>query len=170
MKDSSEKTAGSDLRARIDDAAEAVSETAREQASEAAGRVAARAGDTVGNAADAAAAARSEFEPGTLQAQAADQMAAGLQQVAGALRDTDLNSAAGEVTRFARENPLLFLGGTALLGFAAVRFLKASDRQGPAPQARTAGDPWTGHVSTMPAGSPAYEESDTSYTGERGAA
>ena len=97
-------------------------------------------------AAEAASRASDAFDAGSPQAKVADQVAAGLGDVATALRDTDLEAATAKATHFARVNPVLFLGGAALLGFAAVRFLKASD---PAPRqtaARSQDDPWTGHV------------------------
>ncbi|WP_300030736.1 hypothetical protein [uncultured Roseobacter sp.] len=136
------------MRARIDNAADEVTRTVHEEAERAAGRVTSQAGDRVENAAAAAAAAGSEFETGSMQAQAADHMAASLQQVAGAIRDTDLKQAAGQVSRFARENPLLFIGGTTLLGFAAARFLKATDQQPASARQETDADPWTGHVTS----------------------
>ena len=105
----------------------------------------ARAETEARRAADAASAASEEFQPGTPQPQATDYVADAMNQVAGAIQDTDLDQATRQVARFARENPVLFLGGAALLGFAAGRFLKSS---GPATPTRTAedDDPWSGHV------------------------
>lgn len=135
------------LRDDLASAAEDAGRRVRDGADAAAGEMANRAGERVENAADAARAAGDEFDAGSLQARAADELAAQLQSVAGVLRETDLSQAAGQVSRFARENPALFLGGAALLGFAAARFLKSS-----APEHRSRAtvaqetDPWTGHV------------------------
>lgn len=78
-------------------------------------------------AANAAEAAAREFDTGTLQAQAASQVADALEQVAAQVRTTDIDRLARNVSGFARENPALFVGGAALLGLVATRFLKARD-------------------------------------------
>lgn len=46
------------------------------------------------------------------------------------LRETDVDQMVGEVERFARRQPALFLGIAAALGFFAVRFLKSSGSSG----------------------------------------
>ena len=150
MTNGSSKSTSQRVRDGIEDAADTAAATLRQEAEKATDAATSHAEEEVSSAANAAAAASGQFEPGSLQAQAADHVAASLHQVAGALRNTDLNQAAGQVTRFARENPALFLGGAALLGFAATRFLKSSD---PAPRvtARADTDPWTGHVTATPA-------------------
>jgi hypothetical protein len=61
-------------------------------------------------------------------AQAADYLADNLAQAAAALRDADMGSMLDDATHFARRNPAMFLGGAALLGFAAGRLMKASNR------------------------------------------
>ncbi len=110
----------------------------------------------VANAADAAA---QEFDAGTLQAQAASQVADALEQVAAQVRTTDLDRLARTASGFARENPALFVGGAALLGLAATRFLKARAPQAERPVAAAArayhdastwqddDDPWGAHGS-----------------------
>lgn len=173
MTDFPEETKKSEFRERIDQATDDAAQKVRDEAEAATDAVTARAEYEAATAANAADAASRQFEPGSLQAQAADHVANSLQQVAGALRDTDLNEAAGKVSHFARENPVLFLGGAALLGFAAARFLKASDPTTPARRADDA-DPWTGHVTgiqraaTVPA-SPAGPTA-TAYTNGRSTA
>ena len=69
-----------------------------------------------------------EFGEDSYQAQAADYVAQNLQQAATMIRDTDLDTVISDVSNLARRNPTLFLGGAAILGFAAARLLKASDR------------------------------------------
>ncbi|WP_299629272.1 hypothetical protein [uncultured Tateyamaria sp.] len=62
-----------------------------------------------------------------------------LGQVAEHLRGADLNALAHEAGDLAKRHPVLALGGAALVGFAAARFLKAGS--GP-DRAALAGDPW----------------------------
>ncbi|MEQ6204883.1 hypothetical protein ABMC88_17725 [Sulfitobacter sp. HNIBRBA2951] len=95
----------------------------------------------VSNAADAADAAANTFDPDSLQARAAQQVADQVEGIAQQLRTADLGSVAHEVSSFARKNPALFIGGAALLGFAATRFLKARDPQR-VDYGRVDADPW----------------------------
>jgi len=95
----------------------------------------------VTNAANAANAAGAEFEGDSLQARVAHQVAEQVEGVAAQLRSADLGSITRDVSQFARKNPALFVGGAALLGFAATRFLKARDPE-PEEHASKAGNPW----------------------------
>ena len=95
----------------------------------------------VTNAANAANAAGAQFEGDSLQARAAHQVADQVEGIAARLRSADLNTITRDVSQFARQNPALFVGGAALLGFAATRFLKARDPE-PVDYASAAGDPW----------------------------
>ena len=74
-------------------------------------------------------------------AQYTDQAAAGLERFSHSLRDRDFNTVAGQVEDFARRQPVAFIGGAALLGFLASRFLKSSaERRHPSySSAHTAG-------------------------------
>ncbi len=85
--------------------------------------------DKARNVANAADAAASEFEPGSLQARAAQQVADQVEGFANKLRSSDLQTVTRDVSDFARKNPALFIGAAAMLGFAATRFLKARDPQ-----------------------------------------
>ncbi len=69
-----------------------------------------------------------EFGDDSYQAQAAEYLASNLTQAADMIRGKDLGELVDDVTEFARRNPALFLGGAALLGFAAARMMKASER------------------------------------------
>ncbi|ABV95890.1 hypothetical protein Dshi_4180 (plasmid) [Dinoroseobacter shibae DFL 12 = DSM 16493] len=156
------ETQTSALRQELDSAAADATETARRAARDTGETVKDRARSEVETAADAASAAGERFDPDSLQAEAAQQIARGLDQLAVQLRDTDLSGAARSATRFARENPAVTLGGAALLGFAVARFLKASaDPETAAADApREAGsDPWTGHVTGPDAETPASDPS-----------
>lgn len=65
-------------------------------------------------------------------ARLAESAADGLQGVSDALRNKDLDGLLRDVESFARRSPVAFFGIAALAGFAAVRFLKASEPQQPA--------------------------------------
>ena len=54
------------------------------------------------------------------------QIANGFADASEAVGNKDLGELAGELSGFARRSPLVFLGGAALVGFAAARFAKAS--------------------------------------------
>ena len=69
-----------------------------------------------------------EFGDDSYQAQAADYLATNLTRAADMVRNQSLGSLTDDVSRFARQNPAMFLGGAALLGFAAARLMKASER------------------------------------------
>ncbi len=80
-------------------------------------------------AADAAQAAASELDPASPQAQAMQQVADTIEGVASKLRHADVRQVASDVSAMARRNPMLFIGGAAIAGFAAARFLKTRDPQ-----------------------------------------
>jgi len=107
--------------------------------------------DQATNAANAAEAAASEFDANSLQARAAHQVADQVEVLANRLRTTDLNSITRDVSTLARNNPALFIGGAALLGFAATRFLKARDPQRVEYDV-AASDPWSAHSYPTPRG------------------
>lgn len=146
MSNSSEKTVAEHIQGSVTEAVEATRDTAGKAAHTQVDAATARAEEEFEMAAEAATRAAETFDDASPQAKVADQAAEGLGNVAGALRDTDLDAATAKVTQFARENPLLFLGGAAVLGFAAARFLEASEPAPKASEPRLQNDPWTGHV------------------------
>ncbi|EBA11164.1 hypothetical protein [Roseobacter sp. CCS2] len=98
-------------------------------------------------AADSADAAARELDPASPQAQAVQQVADRIEDAAVKLRDADIGELAGQVTDMARRNPLLFIGGAAVAGFAAARFLKARE-----PRTMTyahSTDPWSSRLERM---------------------
>lgn len=107
------------------------------------------AADEVQQAADAATSAANSFDPGTMQAEAARQVAHQLEAVARQIRTADLDDTVRQVSSFARRNPALFIGAAALAGFAATRFLKARDPQRPV--AHDYDDPWSSPSDPGPA-------------------
>jgi hypothetical protein len=62
-------------------------------------------------------------------AQYADRAAEQIDNIAGYLRDGDVNQIVHDVERFARRKPMLFLGGALAAGLFASRFLKSSAPQ-----------------------------------------
>jgi hypothetical protein len=86
---------------------------------------------------------------------------AGLSNKAGTyLRDADVSSLTGDVTRMARRNPGLFLGGMFVAGLALARFAKASQPD----SARRTGSPGRAYGYDAPY-DPAYEDARRRYTG-----
>lgn len=94
-----------------------------------AGKVKDVAADKVQQTADAADAAAGKLDPASPQAQAVQQVADHIEGMATKLRTADIRQLADQATDMARRNPLLFIGGAAIAGFAAARFLKARDPQ-----------------------------------------
>jgi hypothetical protein len=90
-------------------------------------------------------------------AQYVDQAAAGLERFSHTLRDRNLSSLVGQVEHFARQQPVAFIGGAALVGFLAARFLKSSaERRHPAyhpssPSAESSAGPYTEAMAPSPA-------------------
>jgi len=110
---------------------------------DAADSVKADAASEVSSVAQAAEAARDALPQDHLADPMLDHAVQALGQVAKHLKSTDIDALAHQASDFARRNPALVLGGAALLGFAAARFLKAGSQTVAvtAPQ-----DPWTDHL------------------------
>ncbi len=70
--------------------------------------------------------AAQEMRSGSPQERTIGQIAESLADASDAVRDKDLGEIVRDASDLARRNPLVFLGGAALLGFAATRFVKAS--------------------------------------------
>lgn len=85
-----------------------------------------------------------DSRPDTLQDAALAQLGAQINVIAARLQDTSVDEMVDDVALFARRNPLLFLGGAALAGFAAARFLKSGG--GSQTSEEGAFDPWSGHL------------------------
>lgn len=69
--------------------------------------------------------ASEQLRGGSAQERTIGMVANGLADASDALRDKDLGEMLKSANQIARENPLVFLGGAVLLGFAASRFAKA---------------------------------------------
>lgn len=70
--------------------------------------------------------ASEELRGGSAQERTLGTIASSLADASDALRNKDLGEIVQMVSKVARENPVIFLGGAALLGFAASRYAKAS--------------------------------------------
>ncbi|WP_324753275.1 hypothetical protein [Roseovarius sp. Pro17] len=129
-----------DIKAKAKSVSEDLSSSARETAQDAAGAVreeAARRADSaksgvadeVLDIASALRKAADDMRDGSPQERTFGQIAGGLADVSDSIRGKDLGEMASELTTFAKRNPMLFLGGIALAGFAATRFATASARR-----------------------------------------
>ncbi len=94
----------------------------RSQANQAKDRVAGEVGDV----AQALRRAAEELRGGSAQERTLGQVANSLADASDAIRDKDLGEIIQSVSKVARDNPVLFLGGAVLLGFAASRYAKAT--------------------------------------------
>jgi hypothetical protein len=93
----------------------------------------------VDSVADALRTAAEEMRRGSIQERSFAQIADGLADASEAIRQKDLGEIARDLSDFARRNPFVFLGGAALVGFAATRFARASsERPVPAPRSHPA--------------------------------
>lgn len=124
-------------KAHVKDLGAQAKETATQEAVARADQAKERVAHKVQNVADAADAAAQQFDPTSPQAQAVNRVADQVEELAAKLRTADVRDLADQATDFARRNPALFIGGAALAGFAAARFLKAR-----APEQATT-DPWS---------------------------
>lgn len=100
--------------------------------------------------ANAAHAAAGEFDNNSMQAQAIEGVARQVDDWADQIRATDVDRLAHMVADTARRNPLMFVAGAALAGFAATRFLKARNPDH-MPRTENFSDPW--HSEPGPVGS-----------------
>lgn len=82
--------------------------------------------DEVKDVASALRRASEELRGGSAQERTLGQIADVIADASDSIRDKDLGEILAMVSRKGRENPVLFLGGAALLGFAASRYAKAS--------------------------------------------
>lgn len=102
-----------------------VKDEAGRQAGEAQNRIASEAGDVAQALRKAAEASRD----GSPQERTFGQIADALADAAENFNRKDLGELVSDANHFARRNPLAFLGGAALVGFAAARFAKASSHR-----------------------------------------
>lgn len=80
----------------------------------------------IDNVSSALRSAAEKSREGSPQERTFGQAAEALADFSDTVRNKDLGQLVSDVNSFARKNPMAFLGGAALLGFAATRFAKAS--------------------------------------------
>ncbi len=115
----------------FDEAKSAAAEKVEETKEQAAGEIA--------RTAQGLEAAAKEMDGSPLQQDLLREAAAGLKQIAHAVEGKSIGAMAGELSEFGRQNPVAYLGGAALVGFALARFARAST-----PAGTTAPDPSSG--------------------------
>ena len=127
------QTIGEEIRDKGAEAAQAARDAARTQAERARDEAYARgehyrdyAADETAKVADALRRASRDLSEGSPQERFVGQIADGIADAANRMRGMTLADTVRETDAFARRHPAAFLGGAALLGFAAARFLKAS--------------------------------------------
>ena len=122
------REAAADVKAQAARVAQEAAETAKAEAyarGESAKRSAA---DEIGNVGHALRKAADEMRGGSPQERTFGYLASTLADASDSVREKDLAEMVDDVTGFARRNPLLFVTGAALLGFAVSRFGKATQR------------------------------------------
>lgn len=107
---------------------ESVMDTARDTAAKQAEAAKKTAAERANEQAERVREAGESFEDGSMAKEATDRIAENISAAAQSIENTDLAALGDDLARFARRQPLLFFGGAALLGFAAGRVLKASER------------------------------------------
>lgn len=115
---------GNEATAKAKELGQGVADRAREQAD------AAKAGaaEEISSVSRALRRASEELREGSPQERTFGAAADAMADFADSVRDRDLGQMVDELSDFARRNPVGFLGGAALLGFAGVRLAKASRR------------------------------------------
>ena len=119
-------TVAADVASDLKSRAREISDTITTQATTYAGQARDTVADEVGSVASALRSAADEMRSGSAAERTFSQIADGLADASEAMRDKDLGQIVNTLTEFARRNPMLTMGGAALLGFAATRFAKAS--------------------------------------------
>ena len=122
------KSVVDDVTAQARSVAHDASETLRSEVTARADAAKGAAAQEVSNVASALRKAAQESRSGSAQERTFGQIADSLADASDAISNKDLGTAISDVGEFARRNPLTFLAGAALAGFAVSRFVKASDR------------------------------------------
>lgn len=154
----SESTEGQDVRQKAEETASTLVDQAQQVAQTTASTQKERAAETLGALAQTLRESGSSMREQQPQiASFADQAAQRVEGISTYVREHDVNELVGEAERFARREPLIFVGGAFALGFLASRFLKAAMPQGGSGQ-RTlnSGDYSTGYGGNMNSYGTAY--------------
>ncbi len=144
-----------DLRDEVMDTARNVRDTAVEEGTARAEGAKKSLADEVSSVGKALRKASDELRDGSPQERAFSQVAETVAEFADSVRNKDLGEMFNDVNHFARRNPAVFLGGAALLGFAAARMAKATQRGGHDPYGGNSGYRATGAAGGTPYTGPA---------------
>ena len=112
------------------DAAQSTLEEARSTASEKAEETEDLAAGELARTAQGLHAAADNMEGSPFQQDLLREAADGLKQIARAVEGKNIGTLAGDLADFGRRNPVAYLGGAALVGFALARFARASTPAG----------------------------------------
>ena len=85
-----------------------------------------RTADEISRTAEGLEAAAKEMDGSPLQQDLLREAADGLKHIAQAVQGKSIGAMVGDLSEFGRQNPLAYLGGAALAGFALARFARAS--------------------------------------------
>ncbi|EAR49695.1 hypothetical protein OG2516_03533 [Oceanicola granulosus HTCC2516] len=118
--------AARDVRDSAAEEARRLRDTATEQAQKRAEGAKEGIADEIGSVGDALRRASDELRSGSPQEQMFGTMAETLADLSDTVRGKGINEMVSDVADFGRRNPLAFLGGAALLGFAGARLARAS--------------------------------------------
>jgi hypothetical protein len=110
------------------DEKDGVADVARKTAAEKAADARDAAASTASEQAKRFRQAGESFDEESFAHAATERLADNLSAAARSIRSTDLGHLSDDIASFARRQPLVFFGGAALLGFAAGRMVKASER------------------------------------------
>ena len=111
------------------DAALSSLDEAKSTATEKAGEAKDQAADEIARTARGLEAAAEEMEGSPFQQDLLREAADGLKQIAHAVEGKSLGTMAADLSDFGRQNPVAYLGGAALVGFALARFARLRRRR-----------------------------------------
>ena len=141
-----------DLRDAAQSGLEDVKSTAADKTDEVKGQTA----DEIARTARGLEAAANEMEGSSLQQDLLREAADGLKHIAQAIQGKSVGAMVGDLSEFGRQNPLAYLGGAALVGFALARFARASSPEGATNYATSGPSDSDRHANSgRPAGQPA---------------
>jgi hypothetical protein len=110
----------------VRDAAKSTLDEAKSTATEKAEETKDLAAGELARTAEGLHAAADKMEGSPFQQDLLREAAGGLRQIAEAVEGKSIGTLAGDLSEFGRQNPIAFLGGAALVGFALARFARAS--------------------------------------------
>lgn len=123
------KEAGQELRDSVKGEARKLGEAAKQHATERAEQAKEDLADQVSSVGNAFRRASDDLRSGSPQEQVFGHAANSIADLADGIRGKDFSTIIDDVSDLARRNPLAFLGGAALLGFAGARLARASQKR-----------------------------------------